>query len=295
MSEEKKQFRCQYKTIGLTFSQCEKSREDIMNAIIEKSTYGIGDYYVAQETHKDGNHHLHIWLEFTEKPNIKTNTYFDVLGHHPNIGNKKRNWIYNYLKKQDKTPYTNIPTGFIQLAIEGKLQEATSQFIDMHPKDYAINKERIDRNLSSLGKRKRKEHIYPLTSDYDPEWDPDEKSLHLEGESGSGKTEWAKSYVTHKLQKTFHRVTHLDGLKKYNGEDIIIWDDLEFTHIPRTSAIHIAEVKNARDIHCRHSVASIPPGVSNIFLSNNSYIWPRDDYGAIERRVLHRAPSIRFY
>jgi hypothetical protein len=127
------------------------------------------------------------------------------------------------------------------------------------------------------------------------EWDPSEKSLHIVGESGTGKTEWAKSYVVHKLEKTYLRVTHLDGLKKYAGEDIIIWDDLSFNHIPRETAIHIAEVKNARDIHCRHSVASIPPGIGNIFLSNQAFIWPTDNYGAIERRVQIYAPSIRFY
>lgn len=290
-------FRAQYLTYGLTYSRCPMEREDLMNKLLLKIPY-ISDYYVARETHKEEKvcpYHLHVWFQVSQKPNFTNQNCFDIDGYHPNIGNKKRNWIYNYLKKQDIDPYTNIPTGFIQLAIEGRLEDATKQFINLHPKDYAINKVRIDANLKSLGKKKKEDHVYPLTSDYVPDWDPAETSLHVVGESGCGKTEWAKSYVVHKLKKTYLRVTHMDGLKKYTDEDVIIWDDLSFAHIPREAAIHVCEVKNARDIHCRHAVASIPPGIGNIFLSNDPNIWPTDNFGAIERRVTEVAPYIRFY
>lgn len=288
-----KAFRVQYKTVGLTYSQCPLPRERIIEVLSEK--YPIGDYYVAKETHKDGNFHLHVWFDLTTKPNIKSSNAFDVDGYHPNIGNKKRNWIYNYLKKQDKEPYTNIPTGFIQLAIDGKLKEATDAFITQYPKDYAINKEKVDRNFRSLGKRKHEETVYPLKSEWDPEWDPKEHSLFLHGPSGTGKTEWAKSYVVHKLGLTYLRITHIDMLKTYNGEDVLIFDDVSFLHLPAETSIQLTETKNSRAIHCRHTVANIPAGVANIFLHNSNWIFGPDIYGAVKRRLQTRAPSIRFY
>lgn len=287
-------FRIQYKTVGLTYSQCPLERKVLMDKLL--GLHNIGDYYVARETHKDGNFHLHVWFEFLTKPNIKNCKAFDIDGYHPNVGKKKRNWIWNYLKKQDKEPYTNIPDGFVELARQGKIKEATDSFIAQYPKDYVINKERIDFNIRMLGKRKREDPVYDFKTFKDikvPDWEG--KTLYIEGAAGTGKTEWAKSYVVNVLKTDYLRCTHIDCLKRYNGEGVILWDDVSFKHLPRETVIHIVETRNARDIHCRHKVAHIPPGVKNIILHNSDDIFPRDRFGAIDRRIVHWAPLIRFY
>ena len=310
-------FRAQYKQYGLTYSRTEMSRDYALEKLQEqlyKKNLDMDEYYIAQETHKPHTpqekaeckfcsnkpencpeHHLHIWFSLSKKPNFKSSKCFDIefegKTYHPNIGNKKKNWVYNYLKKQDITPLTNISSGYIGLAKEGKLKEAIELFQDMEPRCFATQGHNVLRNLKNLAKKKRPEHIYPLTGDTIDI--PEGKSLVVIGKTESGKTEWCKSYVTHYLKKTFLKVTHIDHLKKYDGEDVIIWDDVNFTHIPRTSCIHIAEVRNSRQIHMRHTVADIPPGILNIF-TGNEYMFPIDDYGAIDRR-LHLAPNIRFY
>lgn len=294
-------FRAQYQTFGLTYSKCNYSKQEVMDFIISK--IDVVDYYMVRETHDptkekyDPNfpYHLHCWFNVAHKPNIRNCDFFKYKENRCNVAKKKRNWIYNYLTKQDKEPYTNIPEGYIGLAKAGKVAEAISRFQNDHPKEYVINKVKVDQNLRALSQKKREHKIYPLISDYDPEWDPSELSLHMYGPSRLGKTEWAKSYVHHKLKKTFYVVTHIDNLKTYDGSDIIIYDDVSFTHLPTQTAIHIAECKNGKSIHCRHKVAEIPPGIGNIFLSNSPDIWPSDPYDAIKNRVKKVAPSIRFY
>lgn len=294
-------FRIQYKTIGLTYSKCNAERKEMVDFL--QSKLSMEEYYCVRETHDptkenyspDFPYHLHVWFSLTSKPNIKNARYFDYKGCHPNVGKKGRNWIYNYLQKQDKEPYTNIPDGYVELAKAGRYDDAVSRFQAVHPKEFVINMPRVLQNLRTLSRPDSKMHVYPLTCEWDPQWDPKEKSLWIVGESGCGKTEWAKSYITHGMKKSFLYITHLDALKRYNGEQVLLFDDLSFAHLPRETCIHLVECKNPRDIHCRHAVASIPPMVANIFLSNHEAIWPTDNYGAIDRRLLMRAPSIRFY
>lgn len=300
-----KKFRLQSKNIGLTFSRCPLKKEEILEHL--QSKIQIDEYYIVQETHKeplrdenDTPYHIHAWISTVNKPNIQSCTFFDIGAkgepgyYHPNVKKAKKNWVWNYLKKQDKKPLTNIPDNFVSLATDGKFDEALAQFIERYPKDYTLYMDKVKKNLRRMGQKERKAKIYPLVSDWDPDVDLTEKSLWLIGKSGTGKTEWAKSWC-HSKGLTFLRITHLDKLKKYNGQDVLLFDDVSFKHLPRTTAIHIAETKNERDIHCRHAVAHIPAGVFNIFLSNDDKIWPRDPHGAIERRLEKRAPEIKFF
>lgn len=285
-TKSKKSFRVQYKNIGLTYSRCAIGREAIL-AGLKETNVQIEEYYIVEELHADGGKHIHAWLKLSNKPNIRNCHYFDIEHdgeeYHPNIGKKGKNWIFNYLKKFDKTPLTNIDEGYNALARSGSIDLALQQFAFMHPKEYAINFKRVRQNFRSMSKKKKTDHIYPFTGHL-PTYDDSCLSLLILDTPGSGKTEWAKSYVTHVKKQSYLRCTHIDSLKKYDGEDYIIWDDVSFSHLPRGTQIHICEVRNSRDIHCRHTVAAIPPGVKNIFCVNN-YPFTHDD--AIKRRIYH--------
>lgn len=289
--ETKKKFRCQYKTVGLTYSRCGLEKEEVLEAL--QSLFELECYYIVRETHKeesaDTPYHIHAWIKLINKPNANEKS-FDIISlkndkiYHPNIGKKNKSWIHNYLKKQDKEPLTDIPMGFVQLAQDGMLKEAREAFINLYPKDYIVNLDRIERNLKHLGKRKREDHVYPLTGDTEVEgWDPKEKSLVIVDLPRMGKTEWAKSWITHHLKETYLKATHLDSLKKYDGQDWIIYDDMCFKHLPLNTQKHIAETKNARDIHCRNTTADIPPGVKQIFCCNE---YPFSDHDAVRERIV---------
>jgi len=110
--------------------------------------------------------------------------------------------------------------------------------------------------------------------------DDSSKSLVLLGPAGCGKTNWAKKYAL----KPALFVSHLDRLKdlKIGYHKSIIFDDVDFKHLPRTSQIHLVDRENPRDIHIRYRVAHIPQGIQKIFTCN---AYPFVDDGAIERRV----------
>lgn len=54
-----------------------------------------------------------------------------------------------------------------------------------------------------------------------------------------------------------------------SGEyDGIIFDDMDFRHLPRVAQIHILDTDDRRSIHCRYTCANIPAGTRKIFTTN---------------------------
>jgi len=93
-----------------------------------------------------------------------------------------------------------------------------------------------------------------------------EKPLILIGPPGCGKTNWAKKHA----KKPSLFISHIDRLKEYdpNYHKSIIFDDMDFNHLPRQGQVHLADYENPRDIHCRYHISNIPAGVQKIFTAN---------------------------
>lgn len=87
------------------------------------------------------------------------------------------------------------------------------------------------------------------------------------GAAGIGKTEFAKALLPKALF-----VSHMDDLVSFDSSihEGIIFDDMSFTHMPRTAQIHIVDQDNNRSIHCRYTCAHIPANTKKIFLTNES-------------------------
>lgn len=116
------------------------------------------------------------------------------------------------------------------------------------------------------------------------EWD--HKSIILWGESGIGKTCFAKALYPKALL-----VSHMDDLLKYNQKKYegIIFDDMDFKHHPRTAQIHLLDVDDSRSIHCRYSTALIPRNTPKVFTTNelNGEIFNMDDRAIKRRSSIH--------
>lgn len=84
--ESEKKLRLNRKTFFLTYPQCSLDPECVLDWMLKK---GGEQIVVGREKHQDGNLHLHVFVQFEKKKNLKRADYFDIKGFHPNIGQDK--------------------------------------------------------------------------------------------------------------------------------------------------------------------------------------------------------------
>lgn len=113
------------------------------------------------------------------------------------------------------------------------------------------------------------------------------KAVHLFGATETGKTQFALAH----FQKPLF-IRHMDVLGDLNPRvhDGLVFDDMEFDHMPPTAVIHLLDLDMPSDIHIRYKTAFIPAGFPRIFTSNGRDIWYKPDTcasikEAIERRI----------
>lgn len=104
--------RYQCKNWFLTFPQCEIPKQTVLDRLLACDAVQVGGVVIAQETHEDGNHHIHmaLWLKKTVKLYVD---YWDRLtGKHGNYC-RMRSQIgsYKYCHKEDPEPliYGDVP------------------------------------------------------------------------------------------------------------------------------------------------------------------------------------------
>lgn len=91
------------------------------------------------------------------------------------------------------------------------------------------------------------------------------RSHILWGEAGIGKTQFALAHFKNPLF-----VSHIDDLAGFDKteHDGIVFDDMDFGHMPRTAQIHIMDIDEPRSIHIRYGCARIPANTRKIFTTN---------------------------
>ncbi len=79
--------------------------------------------------------------------------------------------------------------------------------------------------------------------------------------------------------------SHIDDLKRFDPDihSGIIFDDMDFRHMPRQAQIYITDIDNDRSIHVRYDTVFIPAGTKKIFTCNEEG-FPFIDDAAIKRR-----------
>jgi len=271
----------------LTYSQCPVSREDLINFL--EGVLDIEGYTIAQEKHKDGNFHLHVYVKLVKRKNIQNPRLLDYVvedkSYHPNIQVCRNDTaVIKYVQKDTEfisTIKKGLYTRLIEKAKENKLQEAMDLLVDEKPAEFVRYGKYIKENLQTLVEEVSEEEKFEFYQPPDIQfWDPTRASLWLVGKTGVGKTEYAKTLFTRPLL-----VSHMDQLKDLKPKhDGIIFDDMSFCHWPREATIHITDINNKRGINVKHGCIVIPKGLPRVFTSNK-WIWPADETGAIARRI----------
>lgn len=107
------------------------------------------------------------------------------------------------------------------------------------------------------------------------------KPIVLVGRTGIGKTAWALAHFKNPLI-----VSHKDDFKLLNPSvhDGLVCDDMDFTHWPVTSQIHLVDMDYDRTVDVKHSTCVIPANFPRIFTCNPERFAFNDD-PAINRRI----------
>ena len=301
-----KKFRFNAQRVLLTYAQCGPlTKEEILFTLEER--FPINLHCAGEETHDDGGRHIHVLLAFTKKINATGHDCFDINDgvnqYHPNIKTVMRgqaNWekAHDYVEKEDPCPLCNIKK---KLGWDEILEQATSSvhYLDLvrtnYPREFQANLQRYEYTASKLfgtcintikeGWTPQYTHSVPgplslLEEDLSTAFD---KTLVIVGEPGCGKTTWAKEHAP----KPALFVRHLDTLARFRPEHrSIIFDDLDFRHLPESTQKYLVDYENVAEVHIRYNVARIPEGIPRIITANE---YPFASEGvharAIDRRV----------
>lgn len=291
-SNPAKKFRLSGRRLFLTYSQVPEAwtKEELLTFLESAlEPYTIGKYSVGREKHADGGFHFHVYLEMDRKMNIRDCRKFDREGFHPNIKPGAPRVHIGYSQKDgDFIANVSPENSYIGMAKRGELAEAEKAFAEAHPMQYVLHLHQVRTSLASLGTPPSRfrprfgPHCRTLTT-ASTSWEKTTKTLVLLGPSGVGKTTWALAQGQAPLL-----VSHPDGLKKMTKEtDLLVFDDMTFSHWPRTSVIHLTDLEQDRQINVKHGIVTIPAGLPRIITSNVGIpeLFPADESGAIARRI----------
>lgn len=280
-------FRINAKNIFLTYSQSKLDAQQIIHYVTKIP--GICQWIVARERHQDGNTHFHCLYQYTKKVNITNERHFDLYGEHPRIESvRDLKATISYCKKEgDYYMDQGIDTSSDRLdcnAFSSEEDWLIYCIANKIPFGYAqrlwclhnLQRPNIitDEDIDSLSGK-----IGIELSFHKP--GGKESTTVLIGPTGIGKTSWAIKWS----EKPSILISHIDDLKQTDLRKLksIIFDDMTFTHWPRTSQIHLVDQHFDRSINARYSNITIPKNTQKIFTSNEEPLLLSDQ--AIKRRV----------
>lgn len=270
-------------TFFLTYPQADIPHEQLFAKL--QSIKPVVWARLARERHEDGNWHSHAIVRFGARVRARTDMrMFDCNGHHPNIQVPRRVCdVLQYCAKDgdyvDHGPVPEHKNLFDQVVAAAKAR-------DRDAFDRCAMKGRLSfqwaehlwrRHATSSGTILEGSGGTECMQLRDLQL-PD-KPIVLVGPSGCGKTSWALRVSP----KPALLCSHMDDLKRLSPEHCsIIFDDMDFKHLPRPTQIYLCDADVDRSIHCRHSTAMIPKGITKIFTANE---YPFIDDEAISRRI----------
>lgn len=280
-------FRLSGKQLFLTYPKCDLSPAEAVDQLT--SLLPCSHWIAAQELHEDGSKHLHVYLRLQRKANVRNVNFLDLQKNsstwHGNYQTcRSAVAVQKYVRKEGNF-VSNMPVLTPkELCEAGKVTEAIKQLWDERFLMMARYGTTVEANL----RRRYLPKVWipvvptrPWGDLWDFDWDTS-RSLLLIGPSGIGKTTWAMSRDVPTLM-----VTDLDDLKKFDADfhKCILFDDMDFRTLNRTSCIHLVDTDFNRSIRIRYISVQIPAGTEKIFSTNVEEIFNAQSCAAIQRRI----------
>jgi len=271
------------------------SKDSILAFYLAK--FDISYICVSKELHEDGQPHYHVAAKFDHKTRLGVRSC-DINGCHPNLQNAKKwmAWV-TYVKKDGDFLESGSNTS------ASRSSGTPSSVCLEHDSylewlDYCIDHKISHAMAKELWDLTHFDDLYTISEDVVipeermsfelPTWDwNDGRTLILEGETGCGKTSWAKKYAP----KPALFVRHVDTLGDFvpGKHKSIIFDDVSFVHNPRSQQLFLVDSSDVATIHIRYKRATIPAGIPRVFTCNPGFIPVDVSDPAIKRRchVVH--------
>lgn len=278
------------KAFFLTYSQSALARDRITQWFSRQVR--MKRLVVGQEHHQDGNLHWHVTIEYEVEKDVRAATYYDIDGEHPNIkiwsrsgGSTFEQWFYNhwqYCKKEDPTPYivgvqpmehrkmqrNELFSKAIAIVREQDTKAGMDFLEEFAPYDLLTKYEALQRaltkirNLATQTQSPARDSAEFTTA---PQLADDWKNLFITGNTGLGKTQWARSLLPGATV-----ISHRDQLRDCDFSKGVIFDDFEVGHWPPTAVIHLLDWEEPRGLDVKHGHVIIPRHTRKIFTYNNS-------------------------
>lgn len=243
---------------------------------------------LARELHSDGQPHFHAFIQFERRLDRQLGNEWDLGGRHPNVSPKRyrtdRRAAAGYLRKgsdwidfgslSEESEEVNDIDLLSLISTCGDWGEVLNLcYRESIP--YALAKAgwtwlhatrptTIDDSFAPLGTISSRDLLDLDYASIDEEGKP--KSFLLCGEPGCGKSTWAFTNAP----RPSLVVKHLEDLLflRVDFHKCIIFDDVEFRHLPRTTQLNLVDMEQSVTIHLRHIVTRIPLGMPRIFCYN---------------------------
>lgn len=284
-------YRLNCKNLFLTFPQCERSKLDLGNALEGHFKDNLLGYMIAQETHEDGQHHLHAYVTLKEKINYKDPRWGDqLLGQHGNYQScRSIKKTIIYLKKEDPEPliwgvvledqnWRDIMNAKDWTTAKGMLAE-------WKPRDILMNLDRIRSNWYQHNPDKRPG---PYQRGSTPE------VAVFFGKAGVGKTYNCEEYAIE--AKLSMGILSMEQLKKgwfagWGNEDICLLDDFRGDVMKPHEFLNFLDNKN-KQAPIKGGYINFSPKYIFITSSDHPYNWwphwvDKDDnnWNQLRRRI----------
>lgn len=294
-------FELNSQTIGLTYPKCDVQPQLLLNWLREQhQPYQPNYILVAQEPHQSGDPHLHAAIRVDKPIHTRNERFWDYTVNgvvfHPNVVRPRnfRFWVAYCKKGQKYIEEGNFncrrgPPGVTQDEVISRATSTTRvEFLIWAGVNKITYAKDIWDGLNSdpgntiTDQTIIKGTIHPPLTDltFTMEW-LGPKALILIGDSGLGKTTWAKTNIP----KPCLFVTHIDELKAFRKDyhKSILFDDVSFKHYPIQAQIHLVDFFDPRSIHIRYGTARIPEGTVKFFTCNEDPL--NLEHPAIARRI----------
>lgn len=284
-------FQLNSKKICLTYPRCDVSADYAKSYLKSRlSDYSVAYICVSREKHADGGYHLHAAIRTTTAIRTRSSSYFDMEGDgngnrsfHPNVQSARRfcDWI-KYVKKDgqflEEGSETEIKPDSDRLDPSELIEKAKSLELCEFLAFCSVNKYQMAKDIWTLAHEDNSMNITTnddILGEIQPKFEKlasklkwnTNLTLLIIGESGIGKTTWAKQM----MPKPILFVSHMDDLRKFriNFHKSILFDDVKINHMPETAQIHILDTENPRSIHVRYGTVRIPARTPKVFTCNS--------------------------